>query len=140
VLPRATPSQSSWGEGGYNRVWLNADNAWLIPHLHEAAGDMADLAARHAEGPVPMLQERALNQAARSLLLAQSSDWPFIMRTGTTVEYAVKRVTDHLSRFRYLTDAVRRDAVDERRLAALERMDAIFPKLETLFAEILDKV
>jgi 1,4-alpha-glucan branching enzyme len=130
VLPRATPSQSSWGEGGYNRVWLNADNAWLIPHLHEAAGDMADLAARHAEGPVPMLQERALNQAARSLLLAQSSDWPFIMRTGTTVEYAVKRVTDHLSRFRYLTDAVRRDAVDERRLAALERMDAIFPKLD----------
>jgi 1,4-alpha-glucan branching enzyme len=45
------------------------------------------------------LQERTLNQAVRSLLLAQASDWPFIMTTGTTVEYATKRITDHLARF-----------------------------------------
>ena len=36
------------------------------------------------------IKSRALNQAARELLLAQSSDWPFIMKTGTVVEYAVK--------------------------------------------------
>ena len=41
----------------------------------------------HAE-PATALRRRALNQAARELLLAQSSDWAFIMKTGTMVEYA----------------------------------------------------
>jgi len=44
------------------------------------------------------LQTRALNQAARSILLAQASDWPFIMKSGTTIDYANKRITDHLAR------------------------------------------
>ncbi len=39
----------------------------------------------------PPLEARALNQAARELMLAQSSDWAFIMKTGTVVEYAVRR-------------------------------------------------
>ena len=45
------------------------------------------------------LTERALKQAARELLLAQSSDWAFILRSGTSPEYARKRVKDHLLRF-----------------------------------------
>jgi 1,4-alpha-glucan branching enzyme len=130
VLYRAAPSQSSWGEGGYSRMWVNAENAWLLPQLHGAAREMGDLADRHARSSPGDLQRRALEQAARSLLLAQASDWPFIMRTGTTVEYAVKRVTDHLSRFRYLAEALRQNDLDPRRLAALEQMDAIFPELD----------
>ena len=41
------------------------------------------------------LTGRALRQAGRELLLAQASDWPFILRTGTSPEYARRRVTDH---------------------------------------------
>jgi len=63
-------------------------------------------------------------------LLAQSSDWPFIMRTGTTVEYAAKRVADQLARFRYLVDSLDQGEPDPRRLAALEQMDAIFPDMD----------
>ena len=47
----------------------------------------------------PRCKERALKQAARELLLAQASDWPFILRTGTSPDYARKRVKDHLLRF-----------------------------------------
>jgi len=73
------------------------------------------------------LQERALNQAVRSLLLAQASDWPFIMKTGTTVEYAKKRITDHLARFNYLFDSIQNNAINEQKLCALEILDDAFP-------------
>jgi 1,4-alpha-glucan branching enzyme len=76
------------------------------------------------------IQERVLNQAARSLLLAQSSDWPFIIKSGTTIEYAKKRVVDQLARFNYLHDSIRDNTIDERSLVALEVMDNIFPEID----------
>ena len=45
------------------------------------------------------LVARTLRQAARELLLAQASDWPFILRDKTSPEYARRRVKDHLLRF-----------------------------------------
>ena len=36
------------------------------------------------------LRKKALNQCARELLLAQSSDWLFIITNGTMVDYAKK--------------------------------------------------
>ena len=80
------PTMSSWGYKGYTEVWLEGSNDWIYRHLHEAADRMVELARQFAQ-PNP-LQRRALNQAARELLLAQSSDWAFIMKTGTMVEYA----------------------------------------------------
>jgi len=73
------------------------------------------------------LQERALKQAARELLLAQSSDWPFIMRTGTSPDYAKRRVKDHLLRFIALHDQLTSTRVDEKWLAEVERRDNLFP-------------
>ena len=86
---------------------------------------MTDL-ARKSPTPSP-LQERSLKQAARELLLAQASDWPFILRTGTSPDYARQRVKDHLLRFaalhRQLTDAT----IDPLWLGQLEQADNIFP-------------
>ena len=42
---------------------------------------------------------RALNQMARELLRAQSSDWLFIITNNTMVDYAHKRIKDHIGRF-----------------------------------------
>ena len=82
------------------------------------------------------LRARLLRQAARSLLLAQSSDWPFIMKCGTAVEYANKRVRDQLARFHFLCDAAVRNDVEERKLIALEQMDNLFPFLDyRIYAE-----
>ncbi|WP_338817989.1 D-inositol-3-phosphate glycosyltransferase [Moorella thermoacetica] len=123
-----TMGPSSWGEGGYNRVWLNQANDWLYLHLHRAERAMIKLAAAN---PRPgSLQERALNQAARELLLAQSSDWSFILTTGTTVDYARRRLREHLGAFFKLCQDYERDRLDEDFLARLEAADNIFPGLD----------
>ncbi|MDJ0861982.1 MAG: DUF1957 domain-containing protein [Gammaproteobacteria bacterium] len=126
----ATPSASSWGDRGYNEFWLNPGNAWIYPQLHRAARRMQEMVAASEQSSEEDLRHRALQQAARSLLLAQASDWAFIMRAGSAVEYAHRRVRDHLSRFHFLEQSARNGDVDERRLRALEAMDNIFPKID----------
>ncbi|HLP76016.1 MAG TPA: 1,4-alpha-glucan branching protein domain-containing protein [Candidatus Paceibacterota bacterium] len=124
----AKPSASSWGEEGYWRVWLNEKNEWIYPHLQVAQERMTEL-VRHFATPTP-LQERALRQAGRELLLAQSSDWPFILRTGTSPDYARKRVKDHLLRFMVLHDHLLSHDVDEQWLAQVESRDNLFREID----------
>ena len=121
----ASPSPSSWGEEGYWKVWLNEKNEWIYPHLTVAEERMTELARRFPQPEA--LPERALKQAARELLLAQASDWPFIIRTETSPEYARKRVKDHLLRFNTLYEQLTRSQVDEPWLAQIEWRDNIFP-------------
>lgn len=127
---QATPSASSWGENGYSSYWINDENEWIYPLLHKAADDMEKLANDLHGLYLSDLQKRVLNQAVRSVLLAQASDWPFIMKSGTTVEYANKRIGDHIARFNYLHDSIRKNRIDERYLTALEIMDDIFPFID----------
>ncbi|MDP2902532.1 MAG: DUF1957 domain-containing protein [Methylovulum sp.] len=129
-LQVATPSASTWGDQGYSSYWINESNDWIYPHLHKASTQMEKFVCELQGLMVSPLQERALNQAVRSILLAQASDWPFIMKSGTTIDYANKRITDHLARFNYLHDSVRSGKIDERYLTALEIMDNIFPDLD----------
>jgi len=126
----ATPSASTWGDQGYSSFWINKSNDWIYPLLHKAAADLEKLVLALQGSKVNLLQERALNQAVRSLLLAQASDWPFIMKTGTTVEYAKKRITDHLARFNYLLDSIKTNTINERSLSALEVLDDVFPEID----------
>jgi 1,4-alpha-glucan branching enzyme len=126
----ATPAASTWGDQGYSSYWINESNDWIYPLLHKAEREMEKL-ARDIQGlAVTPLQRRALNQAARSILLAQASDWPFILKSGTTIDYANKRITDHLARFNYLHDSIRKNRINERYLTALEIMDNIFPDID----------
>jgi 1,4-alpha-glucan branching enzyme len=124
----ATPAPSTWGMNGYYEFWLNEENDWIYPHIHQTARRMRKLVRFFKDRPPDSLAQRALNQAARSLLLAQSSDWAFIMKTGTTVDYAYRRVKDQLARFYYLEEALYQGNIDSRKLRALEIMDNIFPE------------
>ncbi len=128
VNQMATPAMSSWGSGGYNEFWLDGSNAWVYRHLHKAAERMSELAERFPD--TDGLQRRALNQAARELLLAQSSDWAFIMRTDTTVEYAIKRTRDHLNRFTRLYEEITGGRIDEGFVAECEWLDSIFQEID----------
>ncbi|MCU0641556.1 MAG: DUF1957 domain-containing protein [Candidatus Margulisbacteria bacterium] len=123
-----TPSQSSWGYKGYAEVWLNGSNDWLYRYLHKAADRMVELAQSypHATGDL----RRALNQSVRELLLAQSSDWAFIFKTGTCPPYAYKRTKDHIERFSKLYDGIRANAIDLPYLGQLEWLDNIFPEVD----------
>jgi 1,4-alpha-glucan branching enzyme len=119
---------SSWGAEGYYRVWINGETEWLYLHQHVAEERMVELAREHpnAEGQLA----RALNQAARELLLAESSDWAFIITTATSVHYATKRFRDHIHRFTRLYEMIKRNEIDEAWLGEVEAMDTIFQEID----------
>ena len=125
----ATPCLSSWGEKGYGEYWCNGSNAWVYRHLHRMAERMVELARRFpaAHGQT----RRALDQAAREVMLAQSSDWAFIMKTGTTVPYATKRTNDHVKRFtRIYETLVAGTELDGEWLGEVENRDNLFPEID----------
>ena len=126
--PAIELAPSTWGEGGHHRHWLSDENAWIYPELHKAEALMGQLAGRF-EAPGG-LERRALNQAARELLLAQSSDWAFMMRAKTTESYARGRTMTHLERFFQLEQMLRETALDEAMIAQFEALDPIFGELD----------
>ena len=121
------PSMSTWGDKGYAEVWLNPVNDWMIRHQHRAEDRMVGMARR--DNPSG-LERRALNQAARELLLAQSSDWAFLITVGTASPYGHRRFRDHVARFTRLADGIERGKVDERHLKESEERDNLFPELD----------
>ncbi len=123
-----SPSMSSWGWKGYSEMWLQGSNDWVYPHLHAASVRMTELAHNYPETHGPL--RRALNQSLRELLLAQSSDWAFILGTGTHTSYAVRRTKDHLLRFNRLYDDIKSNSIDELWLSDIEGQDNIFPAID----------
>jgi 1,4-alpha-glucan branching enzyme len=124
----ATPCMSSWGYQGYNEVWLEGSNDWIYRHLHHAGSRMIELANRYPEATGHL--EKALNQAAREILLAQSSDWAFIMKTGTMVNYAIRRTKEHIGRFNKLYEDISKQQLDLPWLANIESKDNFYPQLD----------
>jgi len=125
----STPCRSSWGANGYSEVWLNPTNDYVHRHLHVAGDRMVELANLFAN-ETKKKNIRALNQCARELLLAQSSDWLFIITNGTMVDYAKKRIKDHIGRFTKLYYQLKDDKVDLDFLKDIEKKDCIFPEID----------
>ena len=123
----ATPSMSSWGSNGFNEVWLNGGNDWIYRHLHSGAETMEKLAAAHPRASG--VTARALDQAARELLLAQSSDWTFMINAGAMKEYATARTKSHLLRLHGLREQIESGSIDEAGLADLEGQDNLFASI-----------
>lgn len=76
------------------------------------------------------LKKSALNQCARELLLAQSSDWLFIITNGTMVDYAKKRIKDHIGRFTKLYYQINNNEIDKEFLKSIEKIDCIFSDID----------
>src|SRR5438874_569514 len=122
------PAMSTWGDKGHLEVWLDQANSWIYPHLHAAARRMNEIARLHLNHSNPFA-DRVLKQLARELLLAQSSDWAFLIKTRTAKEYATKRTIDHLARFNRLYEEFAASNVDEKFLGECERRDNLFPNV-----------
>ncbi len=118
---------SSWGRGGYSAVWLDPNNAWMWPHLHRAAESLSALCTTAANDP---LTERALAQATRELMLAQASDWPFLLEAKTNAPYATARFEDHLLAFRALAAGVKHGEIDESELRRREVANNLFGSID----------
>jgi 1,4-alpha-glucan branching enzyme len=141
------PSASSWGENGYYKVWLNDRNSWIYPYQHDAERRMTEAANGNGSGfprPGSGLEEgnsepgrgnrepgtRLLNQMARELLLAESSDWAFQIYQGTTVQYSSNRFKSHIQRFDLLAKMLETGEVDTDLLTEIEGRDNIFPEID----------
>ncbi len=140
----AMPSASTWGWKGHNEFWLEGSNDWIYPHLHMAAEQMTELAKKFSEHierqpKKKTLLQRALNQAVRELVLAESSDWPFIMKTNTMVPYAHKRVKQHLNRFGKLREDILNGRIDPDWLTEVEWRDNIFSDMDCATYYLLQK-
>ena len=143
------PAASTWGENGHLAVWLDPSNAWIYRQLQSATDCMTQLAQQHANTAIGrprmlsalpaegmadqasalQMTDRVLKQLARELLLTQSSDWAFLMKTGTAREYATQRTLDHLARFNRLHDQFVAYNLDEEFLRDCEWRDNIFPNV-----------
>lgn len=123
------PSPSSWGDRGYYDVWLNSGNDWIYRHLHHMADEMQNLAEDYISESDP-LKIRVLDQMMRELLLAQSSDWAFLMTTQTAKEYSIRRTKEHISNFIKLENILKTDKRDEEFLRSLETRNSIFGNID----------
>ncbi len=120
--------EGSWGAGGTHFVWDNADTEWMWPFIHEAETRM--LTVVEANPKARLVKRKILDQAARELLLLQSSDWPFLVTTGQANEYATQRFREHVERFNSLLDSLETESPDEEMADRLWERDKVFPEID----------
>ena len=124
--------ESSWGEGGAHWTWLNPETEWMWPLIHRSERRMEQIVARFpkAEGQLA----EVLAQAARELVLLESSDWPFLISTGQAKEYAIGRFQQHLARFNVLASIAERgiplNESDREFLTSAQDMDNPFTQID----------
>jgi 1,4-alpha-glucan branching enzyme len=124
-----SPSPTSWGYRGYYDVWLNSENDWIYRHLNYMADTLENLASKHFNEN-DKVRNRLLNQLTRELLLAQSSDWAFLMTTNTAREYSARRTKEHIANFNKLLDDFLADSIDVSMLEWMEYKNSIFEELD----------
>jgi 1,4-alpha-glucan branching enzyme len=125
---KVEPIFSSWGNKGYASVWLGGANDWIYRHIHKASERMQELVSRFPDESG--LKKRVLDQAAREVMLSQASDWPFIMKTCLSADYAKMRVKRHLFNFNKIYDNLCRNTVNTEWLTRIEKENKIFPDLD----------
>jgi len=121
------PEFSSIGFNGYAETWLDASNDWIYRHLARSMERMTELAERFPDDTG--LKERALNQAAREILIAQSSDWPALLYRQDSTEYARNQVENALRNFTTIYEALGSNYISTEWLTSLERRHNIFPNI-----------
>ena len=125
---RVALREGSWGKDNDHSTWLNERTTWIWCELDVMGARFAQL---RSDPPSDPFRARAARQAARELLLAQSSDWPFLVTTGQAVDYGIERFRAHALRFHRACELARRGTPDdEAELATLERADNVFPDID----------
>jgi 1,4-alpha-glucan branching enzyme len=130
-------AEGSWGANGDHSMWLNDRTAWMWQRLWALEDAFWDIAPAALASPPA---ERVLAQAARELLLAQASDWEFIVSTGVVADYGIRRFELHCHDAERLVAALTPGGSLEagRRLAdELAHRDNLFPDILTSVAAAL---
>jgi len=126
ILP-GRPKASTWGRRADFSFWVNPETDWIYPQLAEAERILARLRKRVDQDEA---HRRAIAQITRELLLAQASDWPFMLRAKTTTNYGEERLRSHLNRIHYLAQQLEVNRLDIGTLEALEALDPLFADMK----------
>jgi 1,4-alpha-glucan branching enzyme len=118
------PEYSSAGTNGYGDDWLDSGANWVYRHLLCSQERMIEMAGRFNDSG---LCSRALNQAAREVLLAQCADWSKMAKENS--EYAKERLEFHLRNFNTIYEYLGSNYVSTKYLTWLEQIDNIFPDI-----------
>jgi 1,4-alpha-glucan branching enzyme len=121
------PEFSSWGPNGYAEAWLDASNDWMYSHTVRALERMVEIAERFPNSS--SLKERALNQAARELLLVLSSDWSKMLYKQESAAHARSRIENSLRNFTTIYEALGSNYISTEWLTQLEKRNNIFPNI-----------
>jgi len=120
--------ESSWGAGGNHFTWDNSETHWMWAPIHEAEKRMEALVNTNPDPDEVTLG--VLEQAARELLLLESSDWPFLVTTGQAREYAIQRFSQHTERFNQLAESIERGHPDAGLATRYWELDRVFPEID----------
>lgn len=131
--PEADPAASSWSEGGYFESWTSPENNWLQAEVQNRADMLARFTGMFDQNRADYDEEgtahyqRCIQLMVRELLLAQSSDWGFLMRVEPSREYAEKRAREHLADFDRIREIL--TSGDDGRLDEIAEKHPVFPDL-----------
>ena len=126
-LQVVAPEFSSGGTNGYAETWLDVSNDWIYRHLVRSMERMTELAERFPDDTG--LKERALNQAAREILLAQSCDWPALLYRQDSTEFARSQAENALRNFTTIYEALGSNYISTEWLTTLERRHNFFSNI-----------
>ncbi|MGL4524343.1 MAG: 1,4-alpha-glucan branching protein domain-containing protein [Spirochaetia bacterium] len=121
---KITPSFSSWGEDSYAQIWLSDKNDWLIRHLYILIERMSELA--HRFNDESGLRKRILDQAAKEVMLALSSDWPMLLHAGSNERFASSQLRRFLANFYKICDGLSSNVVYTDWFIRLEKQDNLY--------------
>jgi 1,4-alpha-glucan branching enzyme len=127
IFQISQPGYSSLGFNGYGEAWLDVSNDWMYRHVFRALERMIELAERFPDDSG--LKERALNQAAREILLVQSSDWPGMLYRQESSGLARSGIEDALRNFTTIYEALGSNYISTEWLTNLEKRHNIFPHI-----------
>ena len=128
-------AEGSWGANGDFSKWMNPETRWTWDRLWGLEDRFWNV-ARQQLSAGPSFRPSVL-QAARELLLAQSSDWQFIISTGAAGDYAAKRFTGHCDALEGLLDAIESGGDASTLLAEHAGADDCFPDIGATLRRVI---
>jgi 1,4-alpha-glucan branching enzyme len=126
----------SWGANGDFSMWNGSTVEWTWPVIWNLEDRFWSVAPRAIAEP---RTHEILAQAARAMLLLQSSDWQFIISTGEVADYAVRRFNGHAEDCDQLLNALN-EAIAGRGIDGGVRLARELQQRDDVFRDIIPSI
>ncbi|NQW30033.1 MAG: DUF1957 domain-containing protein [Ignavibacteria bacterium] len=125
--------ESSWGRNGNHDVWMSKETEWTWEKEYVLEAKVFKLLEGHPSATRDKTAKRILRNLVREMLLAQASDWQFLISTFSAKEYAEMRFHNHHADANTLLAMAEKhfrseklDVADETFLTECEARDDVF--------------